>query len=221
MMESDNIPANQWTHMFITYNGSVGKLYRNGTQVATDSPIGEFYDWSETVYIGAATASPDTGTWTDYFNGSIDEVRIYNRALSADEILAIYNSTAPYYISNHSLPRTDSNGNYNYTYTTPSTAGNYEVKVNTTYNSMHAEATATLTVNANDSCTCPGVGTSWIIDMSHSCNITSDCDITTGYLNFTSTGYVRFNATINCTGMQKPSADQIIYIDKNCVLKVH
>jgi len=83
-----------------------------------------------------------------YFNGSIDEVRIYNRSLSSDEILAIYNSTSPSYIQNHSLPRTDNDGNYNYTLTAPNTAGNYTVKVNTTYNGMSAEATGTLIVQS-------------------------------------------------------------------------
>jgi hypothetical protein len=41
---------------------------------------------------------------------------------------------------------TDANGNYNYTFTAPSTPGNYEIKVNITYNGMSAEATGTLTV---------------------------------------------------------------------------
>jgi hypothetical protein len=57
--------------------------------------------------------------------------------------------------------------------------------------------------------------------MTHSCNITSACDITTGYLNFTGTGYARFNATINCTGMHKPEANQIVYIEKSAYIIVN
>ncbi|HJX06008.1 MAG TPA: LamG domain-containing protein [Candidatus Nanoarchaeia archaeon] len=71
------------------------------------------------------------------------------------------------------------------------------------------------------SCTCPDAGTSWVINMSHSCNITSACDITTGYLNFTGTGYVRFNATINVTGMERPITNQTIYIENNCNLIIN
>jgi outer membrane receptor for monomeric catechols len=86
---------------------------------------------------------------------------------------------------------------------------------------MNAEATATLTVSSGDNCACPGAATNWVINMTHSCNITTNCDITTGYLNFTDTGYARFNATINCTGMQKPASGQTIYIEKNALITVH
>src|SRR4030042_578208 len=149
ILDTTNIPANSWTHIFITYNGATGTgtLYRNGAQITTTPMQGEARDYSDNVYIGAAYNIADSGTW--YFNGTIDEVRIYNRTLSADEILAHYNSTAPNYIQNHSLPRTDNNGNYNYTFTAPSTAGTYEVKTNTTYNGMSAEATSTLNITHN------------------------------------------------------------------------
>jgi alpha-tubulin suppressor-like RCC1 family protein len=74
---------------------------------------------------------------------------------------------------------------------------------------------------AAPSCVCPGAATNWNIDMSLHCNITTNCDITTGYLNFTNTGYVRFNATINVTSMQKPVSDQTVYIEKACYLIVN
>jgi hypothetical protein len=78
-----------------------------------------------------------------------------------------------------------------------------------------------LVLQSLSSCICPGAATDWMINMSHSCNITADCDITTGYLNFTSTGYVRFNATINVTGMNRPAANQIVYIENDCYLIVN
>ena len=59
------------------------RLYVNGTQVATTGDTG-------TVSIGTVKI----GTFTSgfYVNGLIDDVRLYNRALSAAEVLAIYNA---------------------------------------------------------------------------------------------------------------------------------
>ncbi|HJX06261.1 MAG TPA: LamG-like jellyroll fold domain-containing protein, partial [Candidatus Nanoarchaeia archaeon] len=147
ILETTNIPANSWTHIFITYNGATGTgtLYRNGTQITTTPMQGPAKDTSDNVYIGAAYNLADSGTW--YFNGSIDEVRIYNRTLTLEEIQAHYNATAPNYIQNHSLPRTDNDGNYNYTYT-PTQPGEYTIKANTTYDSMSAEKTDILTVSS-------------------------------------------------------------------------
>ncbi|UCD07236.1 MAG: DUF2341 domain-containing protein [Candidatus Aenigmatarchaeota archaeon] len=125
------------------------KGYINGSEF--DSGDGrKIYAHSADIGIGAMNdgAMFHNGTATGngyYFNGSIDELRIYNRSLSADEILSIYNSTKDYYIANHSLPRTDGYGNYNYTFNA-STTGNYEIKVNTTYYGKYAEANDTLIV---------------------------------------------------------------------------
>jgi hypothetical protein len=77
------LPANIWTHLTVTYNGSTLTLYRNGVAVATSTVSG--------------TLSPSTGIlqvaasqYGEYFQGFIDEVRIYNRALSNTEIQTIY-----------------------------------------------------------------------------------------------------------------------------------
>ncbi|MDP3014810.1 MAG: LamG domain-containing protein [bacterium] len=80
--------VNEWHHWVGTYDGSTNarKLYRDGILVANDTAT-EDYLGSGTLFIGQRVG----GAY--YFNGSIDEVRIYNRALSAAEISAIYNAT--------------------------------------------------------------------------------------------------------------------------------
>ena len=73
------------------------------------------------------------------FNGSIDELRIFNRSFTSDEVLAIYNSTKPYFIENETVSKTNATGYYNYTFTTPSTTGGYIIKVNSTYNGEYGD----------------------------------------------------------------------------------
>ena len=76
-----------WYHVAATYDGNRSVLYVNGVEEASATP-GFPLDYDTTpVYIGT------TGTWVPYlsmFAGIIDEVSIYNRALSPDEIQSIY-----------------------------------------------------------------------------------------------------------------------------------
>jgi len=76
----------QWYHIAITYESGSRIIYVNGLSDTIDStpPTGTL----------RADTGHDTlvGSWGDnrFFNGSIDEVRIYNRALAASEVAALY-----------------------------------------------------------------------------------------------------------------------------------
>jgi hypothetical protein len=76
------LTANTWTHLAGTYDGATLRLYVNGVQVA-------ILAWTGTI---ATSANPlqigGDSIYGQYFQGQIDEVRIYNRALSASEVLA-------------------------------------------------------------------------------------------------------------------------------------
>ena len=78
------LPSNQWVLVTIERNAGTWYLYVNGNLVVTG---GTTSPSSATTKLTIGTAS------ADYFPGSIDDVRIYNRALSADEILDLYNFT--------------------------------------------------------------------------------------------------------------------------------
>jgi len=82
---STNLSNNTWHHVAWTFDGSTGKgtLYLNGRvdNTSTDASVSDVQDTTENVIIGAC----DSGT-ARFFNGTIDEVRIYNRALSTAEI---------------------------------------------------------------------------------------------------------------------------------------
>jgi len=76
------LEANTWYHLAATYDGEELKAYRDGVLITTnDVPSGPPDAESGTLKLGRhATAA-------QYFTGTVDEARIYNRALSAEEVL--------------------------------------------------------------------------------------------------------------------------------------
>ncbi|MEN3356580.1 MAG: hypothetical protein V7637_562 [Mycobacteriales bacterium] len=74
------LPLSTWSHLAGTYDGATLRLYVNGVQVATKARTGPLPTSTSPLRIGGNSA------WGEYFSGLIDEVRIYNRALSAAEI---------------------------------------------------------------------------------------------------------------------------------------
>jgi len=83
----NRLPANTWTHLVATYDGSYQRLYVNGVQVAQKAQSGQIQQSSGVLRIGG------NSVWGEYFDGYIDEVRIYNRALTATEVTT--NMTTP------------------------------------------------------------------------------------------------------------------------------
>ncbi len=81
------VPFRKWVHVFIVFNSSTdaGQIYFNGEPVATSNIYASA--------VGSLTNStnPEIGRQsTVYFDGMIDDYRVYNRALSAAEVLKLY-----------------------------------------------------------------------------------------------------------------------------------
>src|SRR6185503_5072272 len=74
------LPANQWSHLATTYDGSAVRLYVNATLVATTTIAGSLATSTGVLRIGG------NNIWPEFFQGRIDEVRVYNKALTAAEI---------------------------------------------------------------------------------------------------------------------------------------
>ncbi len=84
--------GNTWYHIVATYDGSVKYLYINGIRepdsVNTSGSLGpNTYHRDFTLGSYDHTAN---GDYVNFFGGKMDDVRIYNRALSNAEIAAIY-----------------------------------------------------------------------------------------------------------------------------------
>jgi hypothetical protein len=87
-LTSSSLTANTWYHVAVTRNTSTGsmELYVNGTRVTSGSgPAGTCTD-PPAIRIGGN----QTGDAGKYFNGRLDEVRIYERVLSSAEITDLW-----------------------------------------------------------------------------------------------------------------------------------
>ena len=74
-----------WHHIVGTYDGNWMRLYVDGVQEGT--PVNQAFN------ISVSTGNLIIGAWnpsSKFFNGIIDEVKVYNRALSQDEIREYY-----------------------------------------------------------------------------------------------------------------------------------
>ena len=84
---SGTIPINQWTHILGTYDGSFMRAYINGVEVWNTPLTGDIRYHGDYVigsYIGALTDGNHN------IKGKITDARIYNRALSIDEVNILY-----------------------------------------------------------------------------------------------------------------------------------
>ncbi len=87
-----NIPSsqyitNEWVHLFGTYDGNTIKFYINGNFINSNTNITSRPQDVSPWTIGRREASGGS----DYQKGPIDEIRIYNRALSPTEVRQLYN----------------------------------------------------------------------------------------------------------------------------------
>lgn len=79
-----NTPAGKWNHVLITFDGNNIKFYIDGNLVGTKNRIGSLTDNANDLGIGAYSFS------SNYFNGLIDDVRIYSQALGSAQIQKLY-----------------------------------------------------------------------------------------------------------------------------------
>jgi prepilin-type N-terminal cleavage/methylation domain-containing protein len=78
-----------WYHSAVTYDKSQQLFYKNGALLYSRSQSGEMTENTNNLRFGTRSGGVPTG---EYFTGAIDSISIYHRALSAQEILNIYNS---------------------------------------------------------------------------------------------------------------------------------
>jgi hypothetical protein len=90
-----NPPVEEWYHWVITINNSGTKIYINGVEEESNTTfVDNTYVNGKELGIGVIVSTNGIVPYTDgnvkYFNGSIDDIRIYNRALNEAEIQALY-----------------------------------------------------------------------------------------------------------------------------------
>ena len=74
------LPANVWTHVAATYDGSQLRFYVNGILVASKAVTGSYQVNTSYLWMGG------NAVYGEYFKGKLDELRIYNKSLTQAEI---------------------------------------------------------------------------------------------------------------------------------------
>jgi hypothetical protein len=68
-----------WHHICLTYDGTTARLYADGIEVAS-----EMKSWN--IILNRACIGQQVNNWAEFWDGMVDDVRIYNRVLTDDEI---------------------------------------------------------------------------------------------------------------------------------------
>jgi len=87
------LPLNTWSHIAITISGGVGSMYLNGSLVGTNSSMTltpASLGVTTNNYIGRSEWASDP-----YFNGSIDDLRLYDIALTSTQVASLAALTNP------------------------------------------------------------------------------------------------------------------------------
>ncbi len=92
--ENTPFPLGSWQHVALTADGSTLRLYRNGTEVGSAAYVGNLAN-SPMAALGIGVKLNDAGTGPDtgspgFWQGRMDDLGLWNRALSVGEVLAIY-----------------------------------------------------------------------------------------------------------------------------------
>ena len=94
-----SVPTQNWTHLVVTWDGTRATFFKNGaisTVIRTN--INTIYFNDHDLLIGADTVDGN------FYHGIMDDLRIYNKALSDVEVRALYESQSTTPPHNHKPP---------------------------------------------------------------------------------------------------------------------
>lgn len=80
-----NWSTGQWNHLTGTFDGLEMKMYLNGKKLSSGAAVVTLATSANTLYIGSGSAA------AEFWDGYLDEVRIYDYALNEDEVNLVYN----------------------------------------------------------------------------------------------------------------------------------
>lgn len=83
------IPLNQWSHIAFSYDGATLKIYVNGVLKGSQAGVVTLNSGNSGISIGDSNQA--NGYWWP-LDGKLDDIAIWNRALTAEEFQKVYNS---------------------------------------------------------------------------------------------------------------------------------
>lgn len=140
-----NLVPNIYYYFTMTFNGTVLNLYRDGVLIASESYIGTIQQTTSDIMIGQYLLG---GNY--FLDGTVDDIRIYNRALNPYEILELYHE------GDTSLCYVPSNNDTVYCILTSSDncAVNNPDTSNLIVMTVHPVLPVSITISAADTTTC-------------------------------------------------------------------
>ncbi|MFA6461944.1 MAG: LamG-like jellyroll fold domain-containing protein [Candidatus Woesearchaeota archaeon] len=202
IQSSVGFAEDQWYHVAYTYNGSISKIYVNG--VEDNNSITPLQSGTIEAYFIGSYGSSGESVW----NGSIDEVKIFNSSLSSEQILALYNNRTDSIVSQEltagevwSVCATPNNGSID-----GNTSCSNEVTIQETASntSTCGTLTSSLTLNndVNSSGTCFNITAS---------DLTLDCNGHTIYSALNNSG--NYSYAITAQNLSNITIDNCIVIE--------
>ncbi|MFA6028048.1 MAG: DUF2341 domain-containing protein [Patescibacteria group bacterium] len=95
MTSTTAVSAGEWTHLAVTRQGGTVKVYKNGTVDATTGTSYATLNFGTcSMLIGVNSDNSCSGSLGNYTDGTMDDIRIYNKSLAKTEIANIYNSAS-------------------------------------------------------------------------------------------------------------------------------
>ena len=190
-----SISPSIWYNFVGVWNGTHLLIYKNGVSDATPVACSGTVKTAGVYNMDLGKQSFDA---VSYFNGSIDDVRIYNRSLSATEIANLY---------------AIEKNQFNNTYTGTNQSANFTYQVSgITEGKMFANVWLYESSNlygawipnifelTSDSCTAPTKNYDWIKNFNKNCVLSSNTDLGTGKLIITGTGNQTIEANLSAAG---------------------
>jgi hypothetical protein len=104
---SSQSTTGQWQHILASWDGSEIKLYQNGVEMDVAEFSMTLNDCYQPLSIGHRAFYDDL-----HFNGSIDDIGIWDRALTSEEVQALYNAPSPSCLSPDPVSFTGLNSSY-------------------------------------------------------------------------------------------------------------
>lgn len=92
LVSTQTLPINQWSHLAATYDGTAMRIFINGVMVTKQTYTGGIFAGNLNLGLGNIPPSPAYFGMANLFAGLLDEVSLFQRALSEFEVQAIYNA---------------------------------------------------------------------------------------------------------------------------------
>jgi hypothetical protein len=112
----------QWFHIAGTYDGIIQRVFINGVQT-------NYSNWYGAIHNSANPLDFGYKVWgdNDWYNGDLDDFRVYDRTLSADEVMQLYNEASNYLGVPSGVEVTYSGGNVTVSWQEVNGADSYQV----------------------------------------------------------------------------------------------